>query len=221
MSVERVGTGVVPAPPAIPAPLRLPLGVAALLSTLVLLAVGVRYAGQAAPSGFDAAARSVAAASSTSSRTVALMVDFGGEPVGAAVLVALLTALCLALRRGRLAVLTVACLVPAAATTALKPVFDRTINGGFLSYPSGHTALATALALVFGLLAVDLFRAGRAASVLVVLGFAVLAGLEMAWAQVALNAHYATDTIGGFCTAVALVPLLGLLIDRVADRRGS
>lgn len=41
----------------------------------------------------------------------------------------------------------------------------------------------------------------------------------MAWFQVALGTHYPTDTIGGFCTAMALVPATALLVDWFVARR--
>jgi undecaprenyl-diphosphatase len=79
--------------------------------------------------------------------------------------------------------------------------------------------MATALALVVALLAVDLCRLGRAAGSLLVLATIVLAGAAMGWAEVALGAHYPTDTLGGFGTALAVVPPAAWLVDRVADRR--
>jgi membrane-associated phospholipid phosphatase len=47
----------------------------------------------------------------------------------------------------------------------------------------------------------------------------LLAAAAMAWAQVLLNAHYPTDTVGGFCAALAVVPAVAWTIDRVADSR--
>ncbi|PRX45622.1 undecaprenyl-diphosphatase [Prauserella shujinwangii] len=208
-----------PDPRALAGPLRPPLTVTAVVATVTVVLVGILHAGESVAHGVDAAATAAILDADSPARTVALMVDFGAEPAGAAILVTLLAGLCLLLRRRRLAVLAVACLVPAAVTTALKPVFGRTINGEHLSYPSGHTALATALAFVFALLAVDLFRAGRTAGVLVALGAPAVAGAEMAWSQVALGAHYATDTLGGFATALAVMPVLALLVDLAAERR--
>jgi undecaprenyl-diphosphatase len=40
----------------------------------------------------------------------------------------------------------------------------------------------------------------------------------MGWAQVALGAHYPTDVLGGWCTALAVVPATAWLVDRIADR---
>ena len=45
------------------------------------------------------------------------------------------------------------------------------------------------------------------------------AATAMAWAQVLVNAHYPTDTLGGFCAALAVVPPTGWLVDAIADRR--
>ncbi|WP_158559802.1 phosphatase PAP2 family protein [Prauserella sp. PE36] len=203
---------------ALPRRLRLPLGIAAGIGVLVVLLLGFLHTGESTANGVDAWVESLVGEPVGPRREVALMVDFGGEPVGAAILVAVLAGMCLALRRFRLAILTVACLVPAFATTPLKDVFDRTINDGHLAYPSGHTAFATAIGIVFGLLVVDVFRVGGRAALAVVAGTALLGGAEMAWAQTSLDAHYATDTLGGFATAFVFVPVLAVAIDAVAER---
>jgi undecaprenyl-diphosphatase len=46
----------------------------------------------------------------------------------------------------------------------------------------------------------------------------VPAGAAMAWSQIVLNTHYATDTVGGFCTALAVVPPTAWAIDRIAEK---
>jgi membrane-associated phospholipid phosphatase len=45
------------------------------------------------------------------------------------------------------------------------------------------------------------------------------AGAAMGWSEVVLSAHYPTDTLGGFCTALAVVPATARLIDRVWTSR--
>jgi undecaprenyl-diphosphatase len=101
-------------------------------------------------------------------------------------------------------------------TTGMKPLVGRTINDGFLSFPSGHTAAMTAFALVIMLVVVRNRSTGAGLALLAVV--VVPAAALMAWAQVLLNAHYPTDTLGGFCTALAVVPAVAWTIDRVADR---
>ena len=108
--------------------------------------------------------------------------------------------------------------VTVAVTTVLKPLVGRKIHGEFLSYPSGHTALATALALVIGLVLADRLGFGRVAAVVLVLGLAWSPRMAMGWAEVALGAHYPTDAAGGFCAALAAVPATGWVVDRVAER---
>lgn len=150
--------------------------------------------------------------------TVAMAFDRTGDPRPAAVLLALLAAGCLVGGSRRLAVLAVAGpAVAVGATMVLKPIVDRTIHGlDNLAYPSGHTALGTAVGFVLALL---LFggpghhrtAAGAAAPVLTA---AVAAGTAMGWAQVALGSHYETDAVGGICVALAVLPAVAWLVDQ-------
>ena len=39
----------------------------------------------------------------------------------------------------------------------------------------------------------------------------------MAWSQIALSTHYPTDTLGGFCAALAVVPAVAWLVDRAGQ----
>ncbi len=58
---------------------------------------------------------------------------------------------------------------------------------------------------------------GRAATV-AALALVPVAGVAAGWAQVTLNAHYATDAVGGFLLALVVVPALAWLVDRVTVR---
>lgn len=153
-------------------------------------------------------------------RRVALTLDFLGEPAGSVMVVAAVVTGCLLLRRPRTAVLMVAGAGLAVGTaTLLKHLVGRTIHGADnLSYPSGHTAFLTALAFVAALLATDRLGLGRTAGTSLVLAAALVAGAAMGWAEVALGAHYPTDALGGWCTALAVVPATAWSIDRIADR---
>jgi membrane-associated phospholipid phosphatase len=209
------------APAVLPPSPRPRLGPIAALAALVVGLLGVLYAGHGEPGRVDRwIIRPTADSVRPPWRRVALAIDFLGEPVGAAVLVVAAVTGCLLLRRPRAAVLVVAGTGMAVVTaTLLKHLVGRTIHGdGNLSYPSGHTAFLTALALVVALLATGRLGLGRTAGTLLVLAAALVVGAAMGWAQVALGAHYPTDVLGGWCTALAVIPATAWLVDRMADR---
>lgn len=210
-----------PASAVLPPSLRPWLGLIAALAALVVVALGVLYAGHSEPGVVD---RWIIQPTADSLRPpwrhVALALDFLGEPAGSAMLIVAGVAGCLLLRRPRAAVLVVAGVgMTVGTTTLLKHLVGRTIHGaGNLSYPSGHTAFFTALALVVALLATGRLGLGRTAGTSLVLAAALVAGAAMGWAQVGLGAHYPTDVLGGWCTALAVIPATAWLVDRMADR---
>jgi membrane-associated phospholipid phosphatase len=208
--------------PALPPSAR-PLLVALVpISIVVVVVLGAVHAGDTAAGPVDRWVRLLVVARLFPSASDAFMVDYLGEPVGALLITVGLVACCLQLRHGRLAVVAVAAPVAAVAVpTMLKPVVDRRIHAGYLSYPSGHTAMITAAAVVVGLLVVDRLRRGAVVSSLVIVGVCVVAGGRMAFAQITLDAHYPTDTLGGFCVGLAVVPVAALIVDRLADVRAG
>ncbi len=206
----------------LPPSLRAWLGPIAAFAALVVVVVGVLYAGHSEPGRVDSwIIRPTADSVRPPWRHVALATDFLGEPAGAATLVVATVAGCLLLRRPRAAALIVAGAgLTVATATLLKHLVGRTIHGDDnLSYPSGHTAFITALALMVALIATGRLGLGRTAGTSLVLAAALVAGAAMGWAQVALGAHYPTDVLGGWCTALAVVPATAWLVDRVADRQ--
>ncbi|BBC32299.1 Phosphoesterase PA-phosphatase related protein [Streptomyces graminofaciens] len=208
------------APAVLPPSLRVWLGPVAALAALVVVVLGVLYADDSKPGTVDARIWAAVDGAGPSWRYIALATDFLGEPVGAAMLVVAAVTGCLLLRRPRAAVLVVVGVGMTVGTAKLlKSLVGRTIHGDDnLSYPSGHTAFLTALALAVALLATGRLGLGRTAGTSLVLGAALVAGATMGWAQVALGAHYATDVLGGWCTALVVIPATAWLVDRVADR---
>lgn len=212
------------APLVLPPSLRASLGPVAVLAALVVVVLGVLYAGESEPGTVDRWIVEPTADSVRSPwRYVALGTDFLGEPLGAATLVVATVTGCLLLRRPRAAVLVVGGVgMSVVATRLLKSLVGRTIHGdGNLSYPSGHTAFLTAFALVVALLATGRLGLGRTSGTTLVLAAALVAGAAMGWAQVALGAHYPTDALGGLCTALVVVPATAWLVDRVAGRTAA
>jgi membrane-associated phospholipid phosphatase len=209
------GSGVIVAPRALPAPARGPLAAIAVCSAVVVALLGSLFADDTTGTAFDVWIRSPLVDWGSPWRQLALIVDYTAEPVGGALTLAAVLFVCLKLGHRRAAVLAVAGTgASIAVTTALKPLVGRDINQGFLAFPSGHTATATALTLVLMLVYVQ--RRGKGVPLLAVV--TVVAAFAMAWAQVLLNAHYPTDTIGGFCTALAVVPAVAYALDRFAER---
>ncbi|CAM5282117.1 Phosphatase PAP2 family protein OS=Streptomyces tendae OX=1932 GN=GUR47_06460 PE=4 SV=1 [Streptomyces tendae] len=208
-----------PASAVLAPPLRVWLGVIASLAASVVVALGAAYARDSEPGTTDLRIWTAVDGAGAPWRHVALATDFVGEPVGAVLLVAVLVTGCLLLRDPRAAVFLVTGTgLTVGATTLLKPVVGRTIHGDNLSYPSGHTAFLTAIALMVSLLATGRFRLGRVAGVTCVFAAGLVAGAAMGWAQVLLGSHYPTDTLGGWCTALAVVPVTACLVDATADR---
>jgi undecaprenyl-diphosphatase len=214
-------TGGRPAPGVLPPPLRAWLGPVAVLAALVVVVLGVLFAGHSEPGRVDRWFVQPTADSVRGPwRRVALVLDFLGEPAGSTMLVAAIVLCCLLLRRPRAAALFVAGAAVAVGTaTLLKHVVGRTIHGPRnLSYPSGHTTFFTALVLVVALLATGRLGLGRRAGTSLVLVASLVGGAVMGWAEVALGAHYPTDALGGWCTALAVIPATAWLVDRTADR---
>jgi membrane-associated phospholipid phosphatase len=137
-----------------------------------------------------------------------------GNPASVVVFAVLLCGLAFALGHRRLAVLAIVGPgLTGVVTTTLKPVIGRTIEGGF-AFPSGHTGGATALGVVAALLLIAVFRTPAGTSALLLTAGALVCGGVMALALVGNRVHYPTDTVGGFCVAVAVVLTSALLIER-------
>lgn len=141
-----------------------------------------------------------------------------GNLASMVVLVVVVTAVCLAVGRPRMALLALGgpALTGVLTSILLKPLVGRTLDGAE-SYPSGHTGAATALTLVVALLLASAVRS-TAARIVIVVVLTLVVATTMATALVVQHVHYPTDTVGGACTALVAVLTVALVIDRVADR---
>ena len=146
--------------------------------------------------------------------------DLGSPPALPLGLLALVLLAVLTRQRWPAVLLVVAGPVAAVLLTefVLKPLVGRTHDGG-LALPSGHTTSIASMAWVFVLVFVAgarqrpwWLRAG-------LICLAVLAVLGVAGSMVALDRHYATDTMAGALVATAVVGTLALLLDGWMRRR--
>ena len=78
---------------------------------------------------------------------------------------------------------------------------------------------ATSLALVVALLVAAVLGIGAGTTLVLAAVCAVGAGGAVGTGMVLRGEHYPTDVVGGFCTAVAAVLVVALVIDAVGGRR--
>jgi len=194
--------------------------VTAALACVVLTGIGVAVAGRNTPGPIDGRVMDLAGDAWLDPGIGLRLADLAFDPLSVVLVAAALAWYCHRRRLTRLAVLAVAAPgLTGVLTTGLKVLVGRTIHGPNLSYPSGHTAAATAITLVFALLVVNRGRFTRGPAYLLVLGPAVLVGGAQAVVQVLMSSHYLSDTIGGFAVAVAATLGAGLAIDAHVPRR--
>jgi membrane-associated phospholipid phosphatase len=194
-------------------PLRLSVAVTAALSAVTALSLGLYVAGTSAPSGVDTWVQPRVDCLLSGVPNLASATVQAGDLGPMIVMTVLLAALCGLLRRPFHALLAVTAPATVGATTMLlKPVVGRTRQGS-LAFPSGHSAEVTAIAVVAALLLISVAGAQLALAVSVATAMVLLAGASIGLALVAEDWHYATDTVGGFCTAIALVVALAFLLD--------
>jgi membrane-associated phospholipid phosphatase len=203
----------------LPRALRRPALAVVVAAAFLAAALGVRYAGEAYPRWLDKTSLALARDRLSVLREPARLLIGLFDPVPLTVLIVVLTAVCAALGRWRLAVLAVAGpVLTGVLTTALKPVVERTKEGD-LAYPSGHMGSAVALALVVALLIVSLAGLRRWAAVAVLVAVPAAVGAAVGLAMTVTDYHYLTDAVGGSCVAVAVVLSVAVLVDRWPPRR--
>ena len=197
----------------LPAGLHGPAAGLAVLAAGVVGVLALQYAGDRTPGRVDGHLDS--AVDALPGHGLAPAVTVFGSP-GVVALAAVAVALaCLLGGQVRAALLAVTGPgLTGLVTTFGKPVVDRTIgHHGGLAFPSGHTGGATSLALVVALLVAAALGVGARGTAVFALLCAVVAGGAVGTGMVVIGAHYPTDVVGGFCTAVASVLAVALALD--------
>lgn len=190
---------------------------------VVVVAVGaVRYRGQTSAGRVDERAERLLLSLTTGHRSLLDDLTSFGSPLVVVLWSLGMALVCAAARRWRFAVLAlVGPGVTGLTTTLLKPLVGRVMDGGGYAYPSGHTAGATALALVAALALVSCSGVGRPARITVLTAGSMAIGGAVGVGMVVIGTHYPTDAVGGGAVAIAMVLGSAAVIDSVSDRRTS
>lgn len=183
---------------------------------ILVALLGALFAHQVTADRFDHAVDSPVITWLGGHPSLALWLAFPGTPIPAAVLSAVIVIGCLL--TGRLAGAVLAAVaVPVTAVlneALLKPVVHRTYLGQ-ITYPSGHTATAFALAATVTVL---LLATPRPLRMLIPAAACVL-GAVVAIGVIGLRWHYFTDTVAGAAVGIGTVCGLALVLDLPAVRR--
>jgi membrane-associated phospholipid phosphatase len=181
----------------------------------VIAALGLLLRGQERPDRLDSAVDAAMVASFTGHHGILPWLALPGSTVPLIAISAAIAAGCLLTGRPNGVLLAVTA-VPVTAfldDTVLKHLVGRT-HLGQLSFPSGHTASAMALATVLGVLLHDptrpagtrVARAGLVAAACAVTALVAAGVIGLGW-------HYFTDTIGGVALGAGTVLALAFLVD--------
>jgi len=178
---------------------------------VILIVLGVLFAGQGTADPFDRAVDAPLLGWFTSHPLLALRMAYPATlvPAGAASLIAALACLARGWLRGAALALLAVPLASGINDAILKPLFHRTYLGQ-LTYPSGHTAAISALAAA---LTVLLLPSLPAAFRWVIPAAAWLLVAVVAVGVIGVRWHYFTDTIGGAALGTGTVCGLALLLD--------
>jgi len=203
--------------PLVPAWLRRTAVALLVVCVAVVTVLGVLFAGQSRPDGFDALIDAAFHSGlGTHPAVLGFLAGFGDPPL-VTVMTAALVLGCAVARRWRGAVLAAVAVPVASSLTEglLKPGIGRTHDGG-LSYPSGHATTSFALATVTIILlaAPSWPRVPAITRRLLMLG-ALLLAVAVPSAVVGLNGHYFTDIVGGAALGTGTAVLTALLLDIV------
>src|SRR5690349_6510239 len=204
---------------------------------IVVVVLGVLFAGQATADPFDQAVDSAIITWFAGRPTLALWLAYPATlvPAGGASLIAALACLARGWLRGAVLALLAVPVASGLNDAFLKHLFHRTYLG-VLAYPSGHAAAASALAMS---LTVLLLLAPRpdpqpprshpqpprppwpAVLRWAIPAVAWLAVIVVAVGVMGLRWHYLTDTIGGAALGIGTACALALILDLSWPRSGS
>lgn len=193
---------------------RGPALAAIVLAIIVIAILGMRYADQDMPGRVDRALDALIGNRLRRDQPISRVLIALGDPAQAAIVVVAVASAAAAARRWSGVLLAIIGTTTAVALTELilKPLIGR-FRFGELSFPSGHTTAVAAVAMAAAILisgaqwprSITLRLLAAVAAIAVAVGVAV--------SLVAQHVHYLTDTVGGYCVAVATVLAVALGLD--------
>jgi membrane-associated phospholipid phosphatase len=193
---------------------RRPAVIVLVLAIAVVVVLGMSYADQHLPGHLDRSLDALIRNHLRADQPITRVLVSLGNPVQATILVAAVAGAAAAARRWSGVLLTIVGTVTAVAITELilKPLVGR-LRFGHLTFPSGHTTAVAAVALATAIL-IGGARWPRSIAVRMLAGLAPVAlAVGVAISLVAQHIHYATDTVAGYCVALATVLAVALCLD--------
>lgn len=198
-----------------PGPVRRPAAVVAGAGAILAVLLGLRYHDDSRAGRLDSWTADLFSAGGHAG-ALSLVAD--AVPVVATALAAAMAIGCLRSRRWTFAAFALAGPLLTTVTVEVgKRLVDRTIHGD-LALPSGHTAGATSVLVVLALLLLARSRHVAATGALLLAGVA-LGAAAVGLTMVSIGAHYSTDTVAGFGTALAVTLGVGFALDAGSARR--
>lgn len=198
---------------------RRPAMVVIVLAIIVIAVFGMRYADQDMAGHLDRSLDTLIRNHLRPDQPITRALVSLGNPAQATILVAVVAGAAAAARRWSGVLLTIIGTVTAVTITELilKPLIGR-LRFGHLSFPSGHTTAVAAVAIATVIL-IGGARWPRSVALRMVASLAAVAvAVGVAVSLIAQHIHYATDTVAGYCVALATVPAVALGLDFFAPR---
>ncbi|MGB6161010.1 MAG: phosphatase PAP2 family protein [Pseudonocardiaceae bacterium] len=198
---------------------RRPAVVVMVLTIIVLAMLAIRYADQDMPGHLDRSVDALVRQHLRPDQPIAWALVSLGNPAHATMLIAAVAGAAAVARRWSGVLLTIVSSVIAITITELilKPIVGR-LRFGHLSFPSGHTTVVTTIAFATAIL-IGGARWPRSIAVRIAASLAPVAvAAGVAISLVAQDIHYATDTVAGYCVALATVLAVALFLDYLGPR---
>jgi membrane-associated phospholipid phosphatase len=188
---------------------RRPAVVVIVLAISVIAVLGMRYADQDMPGHLDRSLDALIRHDLRPDQPITQALVSLGNPTQAAILVAAVAGAAAAARRWSGVLLTI---LGTVTELILKPLIGR-LRFGHLSFPSGHTTAVAAVAFATAIL-IGSARWPHSVAVRMVASLApIVVAVGVAISLVAQHIHYATDTVAGYCVALATVLAVALFLD--------